>query len=273
MLEPPMTGTPTEIETQAELRAAIDGLYTAFAGYPRPGSFEACACCWPGEPVPGDAARVVVPAPGGDRPLRQLTADELGFLAGKVLTTGGTLDVLRHYLPRLLELVVGEGFAWPDLEAVFGRLAYGPLIGGPSWTGWPAPEQDAVRRFLHAFWPQRLATGRDVDDDGAGEALCAIGLVDPDIGWYLDKWLRFDHPHAAGNLQRFLILNASARHRGRLSDAFWSTDRAPAPENQRRVVAWTRAPATRDAVAAAADRARTPAERDALDEIYLRWLD
>jgi hypothetical protein len=233
----------------------------------------ACACCWPGEPVPDDAANVVVPAPGGDRPLRALTADELGNVAGEVLTTAGSLDVVRHYLPRILEIAAGGGFDWPDLEVVFGRLTYGPLIGGPSWTGWPAPEQDAVRRFLHAFWRERLATAGDVDDDGAGEALCAVGLVDPDIEWYLDTWLRFDHPHAAGNLQRFLILNASARHRGRLSDVFWSTDNPPAPENLRRVVAWTRAPATRDAVARAADRARTAAERESLEEIYLRWLD
>jgi hypothetical protein len=39
------------------------------------------------------------------------------------------------------------------------------------------------------------------------------------------------------------------------------------------VLAWLREPATKDAIAAAADRARTPAEREALEESYLRWLD
>jgi hypothetical protein len=246
MLEPTMSESETDTET--ELHDAIDGLYDAFARYPHP-------------------------AAGGDRPLRELAADEVEKLAGELLTGTSPLAGFMHYLPRMLEIAVGEGFGWPDLEVVFGRLGYGPFVGAAPWTAWPGPERDAVRRFLHAFWRRRLATEGDVVDDVAGDALCAVGLVDPDIDWYLDTWLRFDDPAAAGNLQHFLILNASARGRGRLSDAFWAEDRPPAPDNLRRIVAWTKAPATKDAVAAAADRARTPAEREALEEVYLRWLD
>jgi hypothetical protein len=269
--------TPTGSGIEPELRAAIDGLYDTFAGYRRPGSFRGCACCWPGEPAGRDDGQVVVVAPGGDRPLRELTAEELADVAGSAPPPTDALAVVRHYLPRVLEVAVGDGFGWPDIEVVFGRLAHPPALDGQVWTEWPAPEQDAIRRFLHAFWVHRLATP---DDDDAGEvthpvddALCAIGRIDPDIAWYLQRWLRFDTPAAALHFHRFVIENAAPLRRGRLLDAHWSTDDPPAPENQRRVVAWVRAPATKDAVAAAADRARTPAEREALEEAYLRWLD
>jgi hypothetical protein len=280
MLDPAMTSTGSEsgADTEAELQAAIDGLYDAFAGHRRPGSFLGCACCWSGEPTgPGDG-QVVVAAPGGDRPLRELTADELADLVTETPPGTNALAVLRHYLPRLFEIVAGDdGFGWPDLEIVVGRLAQRHALDGTVWTEWPAPEQGAIRRFLHALWSHRLATPDD-DDPGSvahlvDDTLCAIGRVDPDIDGYLDEWLRFATPAAALHLHRFLIENAAPLHRGRLLDAHWSTDVPPAPENQRRVMAWLRSPGTKDAVAAAADRARTPAEREALEESYLRWLD
>ena len=269
-----MTSTGTDgSDTEAALQAAIDGLYEAFADHRRPGSFRACACCWPGEPIEGDDGEVAVPAPGGDRPLRELAAVELGKVAGEVPPTTGSLAVVQHYLPRILEIVAGEGFGWPDREVVLGRLAHRPALDGQVWTNWPAAEHEAVRRFLHALWLHRLATPDDGIEHLVDETLCGIGLADPDIDWYLDTWLRFDEPAAAPHLQRFLIENAAHLRRGRLLDAHWSSATPPAPENRQRVVAWVRSPATKDAVAAAAEQARTPAEREALEESYLRWLD
>ena len=219
---------------------------------------------------------MVVEAPGGDRPLRELMAAEVWNVAGEVPPMAGALEMTKHYLPRVLEIAVGEGFGWPDVEVVVGRLVYRPALDGQVWTEWPGPEQDAIRRFLHALWLHRLAK----PDDPAGgvehlvdDTLCAIGLVDADIDWYLEAWLRFDEPAAALHLHRFLIENAAPLRRGRLLDAHWATATPPAPENRQRVVAWVRSPATKDAVAAAADRARMPAEREALEESYLRWLD
>lgn len=260
---------PLRAGPPADLQAAIDGLYTTFAPYRRPRSLRGCACCWSGEPV-GDGAEVVVAPPGGDRPLRDVAAGELAALAGaEVPPTAGALEAMRHYLPRILEIAAGPGFGWPDREIVLGRLADRPALDGQVWTMWPVPERDAVRRFLHALWLDRLATPAEHAVD---EVLCGIGLADPDIEWYLTAWLRFDEPAAALHLHRFLVDNAAALARGRLLAAHWATAAPPAPENRRRVVEWLRSPATGVAVAAAADRARTPAEREALEEAYLRWL-
>ena len=59
--------------------------------------------------------------------------------------------------------------------------------------------------------------------------------------------------------------------RGRLWNAYWEHS-APADQNLAKVVAWARADSTREAVAAAAERSRTPEETDALEECYRRWL-
>jgi hypothetical protein len=115
---------------------------------------------------------------------------------------------------------------------------------------------------------------RTEDEDGAAvdEALCVVASVDPDIDRYLGTWLDFSHPQAALNLQRFLMLNVGSLAKGKLYNSGWSRSGPLVAENRRRIVAWIKVDTTRDAVAAAADRARTPAERDALEECYLRWL-
>jgi hypothetical protein len=55
------------------------------------------------------------------------------------------------------------------------------------------------------------------------------------------------------------------------ADAYWEHS-APADQNLAKVVGWAKADSTRKAVAAAAERSRTPEETNALEECYLRWL-
>jgi hypothetical protein len=156
------------------------------------------------------------------------------------------------------------------LEVVFCRLNDNADVGSEPWIRWPDRERDALQAFFRAMWADRLSTG---DDDGSAvdDALCAIGVVEPDLDWYLAEWLRFEHPQASENLLRFLQLNADAMTRGRLWNAYWEHS-APADQNVTKVVAWAKANSTRDAVAAAVERSRSPEETWALEECYLRWL-
>lgn len=221
----------------AVLGTATDELYRAFADYPRPPWFEGCACCWAGTPT--DRGVVAVAAPGGDRELRTLTADELEELAIQLPHLGGTIEVYKHYLPRLLELAAANAFDHPELEIIGSNLTYANL-----WTGWPAPEAGAIRGFLHAYWQDQLAG----PPCRIGEALTAVAAADPDIDWYLDRWLAFETPAAARNLERYLADNSHALARGRLADDFFVTDHGPGGPNQARVIAWLQDPATHAAL-------------------------
>ena len=140
-----------------ELAGAIDALYDAFAEYPRPATFFACGCCWEGRAVPDARWKttqrplVEVDAPGGDLPLREVPASqELADLGTDVPLTGGDLALLKHYLPRLCEIVAGDGFEgdWPDLDVIRSHLNLGADVGCSPWRDWPDGERAAVQRFL-----------------------------------------------------------------------------------------------------------------------------
>ena len=214
---------------------------------------------------------VDVPSPGGSRELRSLGVSELSPVASYVPLTSGSVEAMKHYLPRVLEIAVSDGFDWPNLEVVLARLNDDEDVGDVPWTRWPGPEQAALRDFLHVLWSNRLGSPPDDDAEVVDSTLCAVGNVDPEVTWYLDEWLRFESPLAAIHLQEFLRRNAGALAKGKLDNQFWS-DRPPGAANQRSIAAWTTAEPTRAAVSSAADRARTEDESDALAEIYLRWL-
>jgi hypothetical protein len=165
---------------------------------------------------------VWVPAPGGGTRLRDVEASSAESVLELVPTMGGTLDILKHYLPRALEVVAIDGPAWLSVQEAIGRLGRGADLGSEPWTAWPASEQVAVRDYLHAVW---LDWVERADEYDVTDLLCGIGLVDPDFDWYLDAWT-----------------SASARARSMAaSSAFWDEPRPPAPANHRRLVEWVAA--------------------------------
>ena len=133
-----MSGEPP----RASLEDAIERLYGVFARYRRPAVVEGCPCCV------GAADQAKLHA----RPLRALGEEELRRYAFKALTTWGTEDDLRHFLPRILELVASSGLG-VDPQTVLGKLAYG------HWERWPEDERAAIRAFLDAWLEETLERG------------------------------------------------------------------------------------------------------------------
>jgi hypothetical protein len=259
-----------------ELQEAIAGLYTAFAAYPRPAFLEGCECCWGGEGAllvrdGGARGSVRVPAPGGTRPLQSLTPEEISGVAAEVPLTAGTIEVFKHYLPRIFEIAAEDGFDWPDLEIVVSRLNLDNRAGGQPWDQWPAAEQEAARTFLRALWRERIAAENGYESqDGIDSALCAIALVESTIDWYLSEWLRFETPAVSENFELFLQMHLRSITKGKLGNSYRTGDSATA--NRTTLLAWLRSDETLQHVSEASDRARTPEEREALEECYLRWL-
>jgi hypothetical protein len=72
------------------------------------------------------AGRCASPVRSGQSSPRDASADELCEVADLVPHLGGDVDVLRHYLPRLLEIAVTTGFDWPDVEPLVHRLMLRP---------------------------------------------------------------------------------------------------------------------------------------------------
>jgi hypothetical protein len=205
------------------LASAVESLYAAFAHVPRPQSIDYCTHC-----VPPDHVRAVLAAV----PLRELPAVDLGRYASDVMLTVGGVADFRYFLPRILEIAGGEGFSWPSLEPLAGRLR------DAEWTGWADAERDAVRRFLTALWAHTLAS--DPESADVDSVLCAIGNAEDDLQPYLAVWTAaLAGPatrHTAAAHLRSLLSDGyrSDRARPRLTNAFWNDRTGPAGQ----AVAW-----------------------------------
>lgn len=163
------------------MEAAIERLYATFACYRRPAIVDGCPCCVSAV----DQTRLHA------RPLRELDDAELRRYAFKCLTTWGTVNDLRHFLPRILELVAA-GALTVDPQVVFGKLEYG------EWERWPEVEREAILGFLDAWFEQHLETGERLD-----EVLSSIHRT----GLALVPWLaRVEHQALESTTARHALL-------------------------------------------------------------------
>lgn len=117
---------------QTPIKLAIERLYEIFARY-RFTDMEGDAA-FPGscDPKPLLAA-----------PLRDLPPAAFERFAWKAVSTWGSADDLRHFLPRMLELCLFKHDFPSEAEFLFGKINYA------KWRTWPQPEQDAI---THAVW-------------------------------------------------------------------------------------------------------------------------
>jgi hypothetical protein len=210
------------------LRAAIHGLYQAFGSYHVSDHVDGCPCCT----SPEDNRRVQ------SRPLRQLGPADLERFAFKAITTLGTVDDFKHFLPRLLELAALEGEVGDTpLEVVLGKLRYG------KWNSWPRAERVAIDNYLTALWAHVLAAfpcKPEVDD-----SLCAIGRVLDDLSPFLQSWRADESAPAARHLADFIDVNFNQLSgTGTLQNAFWQE----LGEQMQSAVDWLMQPQTADAM-------------------------
>ena len=211
------------IDHRRTLEAAVEGLYSTFASYKLHGPVVGCPHCT----SLADDERL------RSRPLRDLHAGDLQRFAFKAMSTLGTVEDFKHFLPRMLEIAAQEGEVGDtDFEVLMGKLH------DAEWSTWPSPERAAVERFLTALWWGVLGTypaPADIDT-----YLCGLGRAGDDLSPFLDHWERDTSVAALGHLAEFVTENAPAwaKHQ-RLRSAFW-TGR---DDQVRQVLDWLARPA------------------------------
>ncbi|GAA3143053.1 hypothetical protein GCM10010466_37540 [Planomonospora alba] len=157
--------------TPSDLDRALDTLYAAFSRYPLPVKTEVCDHCVSDEQVRATRAA----------PLRMLTATALGPYAGHALSTWGDLDEFKHFLPRLLELLILE-----ELDGFFHAEALMSRVSA-SWRSWRQPEQQALIATIGAWWRHTLNHyPRDVDVMMMIEIIA--DSLELDLAPYLAEW-------------------------------------------------------------------------------------
>jgi hypothetical protein len=187
------------------LNDAIENLYKGFSRYPLRKHVEGCPCCVHEE----DKLALE------SKPLRKLTAADLGRYSFKAMTTWGDKDDFRHFLPRIFELLVSEVWIGWDEEIVLGKLALA------EWSRWPVKEQAAVRDYFRAVWNSLLTEPElSIGPDGW---LCGMGRAGEDLQKYLDDWAELRTSDAYEHLARFVeLIQPTYVKRRSLGNAFWT---------------------------------------------------
>lgn len=241
----PKGGERTRLGYHGEVTpdATIRGLYQAFAAYPREQSIEICPHCV-NRPEPEVLPRI---------PLERLSCPQLSPFAFRAISTWGTADDYKHFLPRVLELAASpEGRDWPglDLGVVAGKL---DLAG---FGGWAGVERQAVTAYLRDVWDAARAEDPDAGSWSTEEVLAAAARLLDDPAPFLSAWAA---DRSRTSVLRLADLLCAAR-RPMLEDGDLGV-RWRGARGGDAVARWLREPARRAPLAEAL--ARDPGEPDA----------
>ena len=169
----------------------IEYLYKTFEDYQLSGKIDKCPCgCIPDE----DAQKIY------SNSLRELTEDDLGFYSGKAMTTWGSVDDYKHFLPRIIELYAFNRYnAWIDLETIYNKLVYG------EWAKWPDNERHAILTFVRLNWDEFI--NQSVNEIGALEFDAYAKYLD--FNELLESWKFPENKVALQNFVEYVYLNGN----------------------------------------------------------------
>ncbi len=126
----------------SELQQTIERLYDVFGRYPRPTQIVSCPC---GCTKPEETAPLLAVG------LHDLPGKHLISYAFSAITTQGSADDFRYFLPRLFEAIT------QDLDGVCPEILFGKLTYA-RWQTWPTEDKEAIRAYMHALWRTTLGS-------------------------------------------------------------------------------------------------------------------
>jgi len=200
-----------------EVEKAVENLYGAFSRYPRPVKVECCPCgC-----TKLDASAQLLAVP-----LRELCFADLTDYCHSAMSTQGSVDNFRYFLPRLFQGITEEPTDATS-EILFGKLSCA------GWKSWPDDEVRAVRKYLQALWLSGLSSFPIEEHLPAftevETLLASIAQTGESLEPYLQIWTETTVREADEHLIQFVTMYGDDFSNGRTLDwAFWEESKAQA---------------------------------------------
>ena len=169
--------------------SSVAQLYETFKSYRLGDDFTGCEHCVTEESSAKLAAI----------PLRDLTALDLNRFAFKTMSTWGTVRHFKHFLPRLLELLLCEFGVFDFPEVLIQKLNYA------KWDQWPDSERVAVAQFLNYLVIHHLQEPPKFDgDDRIAVILHSCLLTTKTITPFLKILIDQDNASSAHHLREMI---------------------------------------------------------------------
>jgi hypothetical protein len=150
-----------------KLENSIENLYSVFSKYEINSKIIGCPCCVSDR----DKEKI------HSKELRNLQEEDLSRYAFKAMTTFGNVVDFKHFLPRILELLMDDNLGVSTF-VIFGKLEYG------HWENWERGEQEAIKIFFFEWWEYFLEKKTYFDKD----LFYGIYRLTNDIDQLLQSW-------------------------------------------------------------------------------------
>jgi len=136
------------------MKVIINKLYQVFNKYTVLGNLRdrSCDCC-----VTDNEIRELL-----SKPLKELSADEIGHFMRSATTTFGNVTDYKHFLPRILELLLDQ-----KTDLVFDFMCFEKL-NYSEWETWPLEEQKALDDYFVCFWKEVIFNESSADNQIEG---------------------------------------------------------------------------------------------------------
>jgi hypothetical protein len=182
---------------------SIRRLYEVFARYPARPDMPRCEHCATHEEIECICRG----------PLEEMSDGNLAYYTMHAPHTVGEVVDLKHFLPRIFEIMLCEGGSI-DAEIVVGKLTHA------HWKRWPPVERKAVAAFLAEWWKHLLS--QYPAKHQADDCLCAIAQAEDDLSPFLELWRESMNPEAIQHLATVMDSNYSRlMENGLLFSPWW----------------------------------------------------
>ncbi|MGY3795869.1 hypothetical protein [Aquimarina sp. 433] len=125
---------------KTKLREAIEDLYIVFRDYKIDSLLlrkYSCPCC-----VTDEEIRAIT-----QKSLKDLSGNDIGHFMRSAITTFGTVDDYKHFLPRILELM-----SLKSSSDLIGDFTCFEKLNYAEWETWPEKETQVIEKFFSELW-------------------------------------------------------------------------------------------------------------------------
>jgi hypothetical protein len=136
--------------------------------------------------------------------LNELTGDDFGRYIWKAMTTLGTVEDFKHFLPRLCELAVAAADSPVDVWCLSTKLRYG------NWQMWRERERSAIAAFMLALF--RASLYEYLSPKRPDEVLHDLAEATDDLAPFLAAWEEDRSLSEVLHLADFITSQATALH-------------------------------------------------------------